>query len=155
LRSLHIIEYDAQKDTPQIYFITNRAPAAHLSIDNEKYLQRKKQFAERVENMLRYIQTSTVCRSKFIGNYFGDDKIDDCGICDNCLAKKSSSITEKEFSSIKRQMLNILADENITVPIILQSLKNIKKKKLWIVLEHLQEENIIKINIDGAIQRIG
>jgi ATP-dependent DNA helicase RecQ len=155
LHSLHIIEYDAQKDTPQIYFITNRAPAAHLSINSEKYLQRKTQFAERVSNMLNYIQPSTVCRSKFIGNYFGDDKINDCGICDNCLKKRSSSITEEEFLSIKERMQQILADENITVPIILRSLKHIKKEKLWIVLEHLQEENIIKIYIDGAVKRIG
>ncbi len=154
LRSLNIIEYDAQKDTPQIYFITNRAPAAHLSIDNEKYLQRKKKFAERVENMLRYIQTSTVCRSKFIGNYFGDTKIEDCGICDNCLNKKSSSITEKEFTAIEEYILNMLNDEHATLQNILQSLKSIKKEKLWTVLQHLQSERIIKIESTGSVKRL-
>ena len=63
--------------------------------------------------MLRYLQTSTVCRSKFIGNYFGDDEIEDCGICDNCLKRKSSFLTEEEFIAIKERILNMLDDENV------------------------------------------
>jgi ATP-dependent DNA helicase RecQ len=155
LNSLHIIEYEPQKDTPQIYFITNRAPATYLVIDQEKYLQRKKQFSARVETMLQYIYTSADCRSKFIGNYFGDEEIIDCGICDNCLKKRSSSlIMEKEFAEVKEKILSITDSKPIIVQSVLQSFKNIKKEKLWIVLEHLQEENIIKINIDGTIERI-
>jgi ATP-dependent DNA helicase RecQ len=153
LHSLHIIEYDAQKDTPQIYFITNRASADYLVIDHEKYFQRKKQFAERAETMLRYMQTSTDCRSKVIGNYFGDDEIEDCGICDNCIKKRSSTITEKEFTAIRERILNMMV-KHTTVENVLLSLKNNKKEKLWVVLENLQEENIIKINIDGTIERI-
>jgi ATP-dependent DNA helicase RecQ len=154
LHSLHIIEYEPQKDTPQIYFITNRASADYLVINHEKYLQRKKQFAQRVETILGYIQTSTECRSKFIGNYFGDAAIEDCGICDNCLKKRSSSITEKEFTGAREKILSMTNSERIPVQNILQSFKNIKKEKLWVVLEHLLEENIIKINIDGTIERV-
>jgi ATP-dependent DNA helicase RecQ len=154
LHSLHIIEYESPKDTPQIYFITNRASADYLVIDHEKYLQRKKQFAQRVETMLRYIHMSTHCRSKFIGNYFGDNEIEDCGICDNCLKRRSSSITEKEFAAIREKILSMSDGEGMAVQTILKSFKNISKENLWLVLEHLQDGNIIKINIDGTIERM-
>jgi ATP-dependent DNA helicase RecQ len=154
LQSLNIIEYEPQKETPQIYFITNRAAAQYLIINYEKYKQRKDEFAQRVETMLHYLQTATDCRSRFIGNYFGDNEITDCGICDNCLKRKSMPLTEKEFIIIRERILNILVNENVVVQNILQLCKNIKKEKLWKVLDHLQSEKIIKIETDGRIKSL-
>ena len=154
LQLLNIIEYEPQKETPQIYFITNRAAAQYLIINYEKYKQRKDEFTQRVETMLHYIQTETYCRSRFIGNYFGDTEITDCGICDNCLKRKSMPLTEKEFIIIKERILNILVDENVIVQNVLQLCKHIKKEKIWKVLKHLQSEKIIKIETDGRIKSL-
>jgi len=151
LQSFHIIEYEQQKETPQIYFITNRASAQYLTINYERYKQRKDDFIKRVKTMLDFIQLKTFCRSRFIGNYFGDDEIKDCGICDNCLKKKSLSISESEFATIKESILNVLSDKNAVVQNVLQSCKNIKKEKLWEVMEFLQDEKIIRIESDGSI----
>jgi ATP-dependent DNA helicase RecQ len=153
LQSFDIIEYEQQKETPQIYFITNRAPAQYLVINYERYKQRKDEFVKRVETLLSYLQSTFVCRSRFIGNYFGDNEIEDCGICDNCLKKKSTVITEEEFVKIKEFIMNILNNENAVIQNILQSCKSIKKEKLWKVLEHLQSEKIIKIENDGSVRK--
>ncbi len=153
LQLLNIIEYQAQKDTPQIYFITNRAPAAYLTIDYERYRQRKKEFALRVETMHRYMRTGE-CRSRFIGNYFGDDTIPDCGICDNCLKKRPGITNEAAFNIIKQFIKNIPADEKQTVQQIIQSNRNIRKEKIWQVLDYLQAERMITINIDGSINNL-
>ena len=150
LQSFNIIEYDQQKETPQIYFVTNRAPAQYLTINYERYKQRKDDFIKRVETIHNYLNTSITCRSRFIGNYFGDNEIKDCGICDNCLKKKSINISEEEFIIIKERILNVLSDENALVQNVLQSCKNIKKEKLWKVLEYLQGEKIIRIESDGS-----
>ncbi|HEY2728228.1 MAG TPA: ATP-dependent DNA helicase RecQ, partial [Parafilimonas sp.] len=154
LHSLNIIEYEPQKEMPQIYFITNRAPAQYLVINYERYKQRKHDFEQRVAIMLSYLQTTTVCRSKFIGNYFGDDEIADCGICDNCLKKKSTPISEQEFIKIKECVLNVLNNENAVVQNILQSCKHIKKEKLWKVMEHLQAEKLIRIENNGTVYKL-
>ncbi len=151
LQSFNIIEYEQQKETPQIYFLTNRAPAQYLTINYERYKQRKDDFAKRVETMLNYLQSIVNCRSRFIGNYFGDNEIKDCGICDNCLKKKSIKISEEEFIIIKERILNVLSDNNAFVQNILQSCKNIKKEKLWKVIDYLQAEKIIRIESDGRI----
>jgi ATP-dependent DNA helicase RecQ len=151
LQSFHIIECEQQKETPQIYFITNRAPAQYLTINYERYKQRKDDCIKRIKTMLDFLQLKTFCRSRFIGNYFGDDEIKDCGICDNCLKKKSLSISESEFATIKESILNVLSDKNAVVQNVLQSCKNIKKEKLWEVMEYLQDEKIIRIESDGKI----
>jgi len=154
LRSFNIIEYEPQKETPQIYFITDRAPAEYLVINHEKYKQRKDKFQARVNTVLNYLQTTTVCRSKFIGNYFDDTEIDNCGICDNCLRKRSSTLTEEEFIMIRQRILNMLNDDHVVIQNILQSCKNIKREKLWTVLDHLQSERIIRIETDGKVKYI-
>ena len=71
--------------------------------------------------------------------------------CDNCLKKKSLSISESEFATIKESILNVLSDKNAVVQNVLQSCKNIKKEKLWEVMEYLQDEKIIRIESDGSI----
>lgn len=150
LQSYNIIEYDEQKEMPQIYFITNRASAEYLIINHEQYQQRKKDFTTRVDTMLNYLNAKIICRSKLVGNYFGDNSITDCGICDNCLNKKSSSISKEEFNEIKASILKLL-DNKITAQQIIQSNKKIKKDKFWKVLQFMQDEKIIKIESDGTV----
>lgn len=154
LQAFHIIDYTPQKDTPQIYFVTNRAPAEYLVINYERYKQRKADFAKRVETMLRFMHETQICRSKFIGNYFGDDTIADCGICDNCLKRKSVKINEQEFILIKEKILSTVNNGNISIQNILDNQSNIKKDKLWFVLNYLQSEKIITISLNGNISRL-
>ncbi len=150
LQSLNIIEYDAQKETPQIYLLTNRAPAQYLVINYERYKQRKLEYIQRVETMLRYLQNQVYCRSRFIGNYFGDKEISDCGICDNCLKKKSIKISEEEFELIRQHIYSLLG-KIPDVQTILQSSEKFKKEKLWKVLNYLQSEKMINITSDGKV----
>jgi ATP-dependent DNA helicase RecQ len=84
LKAFGIIEYLPQKETPQVYFMLNRASAQHLHINNEAYLTRKKQYEQRIEAMLNYLQLKT-CRSLYIANYFGEVTSKKCEVCDNCL----------------------------------------------------------------------
>lgn len=151
LRSFNIIEYVPQKDTPQIYFVTNRAPAQYLTINYERYKQRRDDFAKRVETMLDYIQSTNQCRSIFIGNYFDDNTIEACGICDNCLKKKSGEISEEEFIIIQQSILKQLNDKSIAVKLLFEACKSIKKEKLWKVLNYLQSEKIISIDMNEQI----
>ncbi len=103
LHTLGIIEYDPQKDKPQLYFIRNRVRADELHIDAAGYEKRKKQMIARIDAFLRYAGAAEECRSAQIALYFGDAQVPDCGICDNCLARKNAMITEEEFGTIHQQ----------------------------------------------------
>jgi len=84
LHAYHIIEYTPQKDTPQLYISRARTAAEELYIDPVGYRLRKEQFAARIQQIIRYMELSTTCRSRCLANYFGDKETGDCGICDNC-----------------------------------------------------------------------
>lgn len=145
LQSFGIIEYLPQKDTPQIHFLLNRAPAQYLQINQDRYLERKQQFIERVENMIRYILLPEQCRSRYISTYFGDTKSKDCGNCDNCLTRKRKAISPKEFLQIE-QGIKQNAQAGIAVTLLIQQLGQFSKEKIWAVLDFLQTEEIIRID---------
>ena len=96
-----------------------------------------------------------VCRSRYIGNYFGDTAINNCGICDNCLKRRSIPLSEKEFASIKERIANVLTNDHAVMQDVLHACKGIKKEKLWKVLEYLQGENLISIKTDGKVTSLG
>ncbi|MCA6448980.1 MAG: RecQ family ATP-dependent DNA helicase [Chitinophagaceae bacterium] len=145
LQSFGIIEYLPQKDTPQIHFLLNRAPAQYLQINQDRYLERKQQFIERVENMIRYILLPEQCRSRYISTYFGDTKSKDCGNCDNCLTRKRKAISPEEFLQIE-QGIKQNAQAGIAVTLLIKQLGQFSKEKIWAVLDFLQTEEIIHID---------
>ncbi len=88
LKAFGIISYQPQKETPQLFFVQNRAPSQHLNFNIPAYLQRKKEYQKRVNAMLHYVALND-CRSQFVGKYFGDSSMKACNVCDNCLRKKT------------------------------------------------------------------
>jgi len=91
LQAFGIIDYTPAKESPQIYFLRDRPAAEVLYINPVTYRERKERYATRIRAMLRYIGLAEECRSRYIANYFGDREIEDCGICDNCLRRRSGS----------------------------------------------------------------
>ena len=156
LKVLHgygIIEYLPQKETPQIYFLLNRASTQHLQFNGETYNQRKQLYEQRVGAMINYIELKTECRSKHISAYFGDITVKGCGICDNCLSKKSTEITPEEFKIIEAKIYAQIPASGITIQQLAAQLKQIKKEKLHKVLEFLQSEQHLIMDDFGTMRK--
>lgn len=154
LKAFGIIEYLPQKETPQIHYLLNRAPAKYLHIDNDAYLSRKRQFTDRVNDMIRYLKEEKNCRSKLIGNYFGDHDLKDCGICDRCLEKNRKDLSPKEFASIETVIKTQLQKKHCSLNDLLEILKPISNEKIWTVLQFLQSEGVILIDEQGIVRSI-
>ncbi|MFY7964127.1 MAG: RecQ family ATP-dependent DNA helicase [Chitinophagaceae bacterium] len=151
LHKYGIIEYTPQKETPQIYFNFNRADVEGLTINHADYFKRKQQFIVRVDAMLNYLNEKKVCRSQIISNYFNAGNLQDCGSCDNCLAKKTVEISSKEFNIIKLKLFELISTDSISTDVLLSHFKTIKKDKFWKVLQFLQDEKLIVINQNGIV----
>jgi ATP-dependent DNA helicase RecQ len=152
LQQQGIIEYNPQKDTPQIYLLRNRTRAEDLRINMVEYNKRKDKFKARTKEMIHFVQEKAECRGRMIGNYFGDNTVRACGICDNCLRQKSSDITREEFESINHRILNTIKYEPLQTRDLLTKLNGIKKEKAWKVIEFLQAENKIEMDKSGWIR---
>ena len=152
LQRYAIIQYSPQKDSPQLIFLKNHVKAEDLFINLSKYEERKKRYIARVDKMIRYTAETKECRSKITANYFGDMKIEDCGICDNCLRKKETALTQEEFKKIHGRIIEIMNKESISAKELLFQLTGVKKEKAWKVLDSLQAENKIAIDHEGLIR---
>jgi ATP-dependent DNA helicase RecQ len=151
IASFGIISYTPQNEEPQIVFKKNRVPVNDLILNTTLYSKRKASFIGRVQTMIGYTKEIN-CRSRFISIYFGDEKAKDCGICDNCLRKKSSDLSTAEFEKISVLISNRLSQKQLTAPQLIDEIKNIKKEKAWRVIEFLQSENKIEADEKGLLR---
>ncbi|OSZ73686.1 recombinase RecQ [Chitinophagaceae bacterium IBVUCB2] len=147
-----IIDYQPQKDKPQLVLLRNRMKAEEITIDMVAYNKRKEQFQQRMKQMITYVKEEGECRSRIIGKYFGDSKIKTCGICDNCLKQKATTLSKEEFETIHHRILNTIKYESLHTKDLLQKLNGIKKEKAWKVIEFLQAENKIEMDAGGWVK---
>ena len=147
-----ILEYLPQKDSPQVYFIQNRVTTQDLTINETNYKKRKLQFADRVRAFTRYIEEQSICRSKLIGNYFGDNKMDSCGVCDNCLDHHNTELSVEEFDKVHQQILHLVQAKPYQSQDLLLQLSGVKKEKALKVVRFLQAENKIEVDKNGIIK---
>lgn len=156
LATLHryrIIDYTPQKENAQIYLLQQRVVAEDLSIHQVNYQKRKQQFEQRLEAFINYTENSKDCRSIITGNYFGDNEIQPCGICDNCLQQKKTALEAVTFTRVQQRIEALLVNGPVSTEALLQSLKDIQKEKAWEVIEFLQAEKKIGVTRDGLIER--
>jgi ATP-dependent DNA helicase RecQ len=100
---------------------------------------------------MRYIATADVCRSQYIASYFGDGDTKECGVCDNCLAKKRKALSNEEFDLRSKNKYSIHFPSNSIL--YSTSLKKFNKEKSWSVLDHLQSEQLISIDEQELVQK--
>jgi ATP-dependent DNA helicase RecQ len=146
-----ILEYEPQKDKPQLVFLRDRARAEAVSVNQQQYESRKANFIKRVREMSRFVVEEEKCRSQWIGRYFGDVQIGECGICDNCLRRKPSPLTQEEFDRIHHTILTSLKARPLQTRELIRELVPVSKEKAWKVIEFLQAENKIVIDKNGRV----
>lgn len=149
-----IIDYRPRKDNPQLCLLRGRVKAEDIRIDMQAYEKRKEQFRKRMRQMVQYVKDETNCRSRIIGAYFGDEKINDCGICDTCLQKKATVLSNEEWEIIHRRLLTLLQAGPVDSKQLLQQLTGIPKEKAWKVLTFLQAEHKLEMDKDGKVRLI-
>lgn len=154
LHQLHkagIIEYQPRKDSPHLYYTRPRIKAEDLTINNDQYQKRKREFQKRMKQMQDYVKEDLKCRSRIIGQYFGDTALKNCGICDNCLKQKNTNLSVEEFDTLHHRIINIIKYAPLPPKELLNKLGNVKKEKAWKVLEFLQAENKIMLDRNGLL----
>lgn len=144
LQQLGILEYHPQKETPQLYFLLNRAPASYLNLDHGTYLQRKQQYAERVDAMRGYLHTDS-CRSQYLAAYFGEKDNAACGICDNCLKAKAQPLNSADVKRIWEHLRPLLSEEGIELGEVLSGIPGVSKEKAMQAITFLITERQLQM----------
>ena len=151
LQLLKIIEYNPASEKPQIYLLKNRMYADEFFVDNTAIAQRKAIAKKRVQTIADYVRKHTICRSKFIANYFGDANVPNCGICDNCINNTAATLPAAEFEKCANAIKNILKAKGLSIEELLIKMQPIRKRSIWLVIQHLIAEEIISIDNNNVI----
>ena len=150
LHKFRIVDYNPQKETPQVYFNQPRRKSADIRIDEKTYSFRKSQFVLRVRGILDYVQT-TGCRSVSIAGYFGEKNAETCGICDNCVKKGKEKLSPSEFESIYQKLKLGTQSKSLTARALFDQFADIHSEHLRKVIDFMQAENKLVIDGEGIV----
>ena len=151
LQSFRILRYQPQKETPQIHFILDRAPAKYININHPDYSRRKLAFKERVNDMKWFALIGEQCRSKYIALYFGDNEAGCCGVCDNCLKKKKKPDNTAELAAIQKHVLSYLNAGHTSFLTFFEGMPVKSRNSVWKVIAMMQEDFQIFIDEKGVM----
>jgi ATP-dependent DNA helicase RecQ len=110
-----IIKYTPKKDTPQVFYPYSRVPAAEVIIDAKGYEVRKQRYINRVRAIIRYA-FGKQCRSQQMQQYFGEEEVGVCGVCDYCLSKKRlEMVGHAQLLDWLKQSEQLLANNPVSI----------------------------------------
>jgi len=69
--------------------------------------QHNKSKKEKIDSVLAYLENDKICRSKQLLAYFGEKKVENCGICSVC-QKQNAPLTRELKNAIYKEIINIL-----------------------------------------------
>ena len=73
--------------------------------------QHNKSKKEKIDSVLAYLENEKICRSKQLLAYFGEKKVENCGICSVC-QKQAAPLTRELKNAIYKEIINILKTSN-------------------------------------------
>lgn len=108
LTRLGILHYIPRKRTPYIYFPTARENSKYLQIPKTVYEDRKEIMSKRTEAIIDYTYSSETCRVEKMLRYFGETDARPCGTCDVCLSHKKTSLSLRQQTLRREELLEKL-----------------------------------------------
>lgn len=108
LHELGVVIYQQQKNTPQLTFTMPRQDVDYLPINRESLERRKKRDIEKAERVIDFVNERRRCRMQMLQEYFDEFTEATCGICDNCLNRKKSGVSEDLMNQYKAKILELV-----------------------------------------------
>ena len=106
-----------------------------------KYLENQNNLKkEQFKAVLDYVQNEQECKSKSIAAYFGEEVLDDCGICSYCVTKKSKPTS---VDSLFTAIVSHLSESDLNSRELAIKLNNSSKELIFALQTLLESEKII------------
>ena len=155
MQKMEVIEYEPQKDQPQLTFITQRYDASRLPLQQKKLEERKAIYLKKVAAVQQYVQEQHRCRTQVLLDYFNEHDYDSCGVCDVCLQKKQTfSWEEDELFRMRQQVYTALKLKPFPVDELVKSLQ-LKQRKEELLLQTIRlmlDEGSLRYNAGGMLE---
>ncbi len=151
------INYVPQKKTSFIIYPTSREENQFVRIPKAVYELRQKRFKGRIDAMIDYVEKQDVCRSRMLLTYFDETGTKNCGICDVCLQKNKTGLSNFEFEEIKETLIDCFSEKS---SFRLNELVNLAKgsesdsEKVIAVLRFLIDKEVFDLDDDTIMLNV-
>jgi ATP-dependent DNA helicase RecQ len=146
LHQLGVVDYQPQKDKPQITFLQDRADASAIDFRKALLQKRKETATNKLNAMLSYANNSVECRSKKLVSYFDEYSSEDCGICDVCLMRKKVDLSAAEFENMMQQIRQITSSQPLMIQELVQQLPAFAEEKIVDTVRFLLDNDKLRYN---------
>ena len=113
----HTVRYVPADHATVIFLHHDRLRPKNVNLDPKRYEMLKDSCVGRIQKMIDYISEESVCRSRYLLEYFGQTESEDCGTCDVCRAKPKAARSEDPAalisSFINDEMSGIYAIDDV------------------------------------------
>ncbi len=135
-----IITYINHDSDFEITFLAPREDDRTINTFSQKIKSLYETKRQNLQAMLNFIENESLCRSRFLLKYFGEEQKENCGKCDICTQQKDTSTV-----GIKNKILTLLENQSLSSRKLV-SMLGIDEKQALFVLKHLLEEEQIQLN---------
>lgn len=155
MQKMEVIEYEPQKDKPQLTFITQRYDASRLPLQQKKLEERKAIYLKKVAAVQQYVTETHRCRTQVLLDYFNERDYGTCGVCDVCLQKKQPLVwEEEEIFKMRQQIYTALKIKPFPVDELVKSLQ-LKQRKEALLLQTIRQmldEGSLEYSAGGMLE---
>ena len=145
LDKMDILDYDMQKDKPQLMFMEQRYDSDNLPLDMKAIKERTSNEFKKVEAMISYVENDQRCRSQILLDYFGEVSYDRCGNCDTCLGQKQKDeIVHRD--QYHEQILHILKEGPHYIEELISEIEPESEEELQMIVREMIDQGSIYYN---------
>ncbi len=155
MHKMEVLEYEPQKDRPQLTFLTSRYDAARLPLQQKKLEERKEIYLKKVAAVKAYVLDNERCRTSMLLDYFNEYDYERCGVCDTCIRKKQPDWWEEdEVFRMRQQVYTALKLQPFPVDELVKklSLQKRKEKLLLHTIRTMLDEESLQYNKNGVLE---
>jgi ATP-dependent DNA helicase RecQ len=147
-----IITLKLTKTDAEITFIEPREDDKTINRISRTIEQQNKLKTKQVESVLNYVNNDTLCKSNQLLSYFGETKLEACGICSVCIST-NTSLSNTQIKESIAHISSALKEKPLTSREIVLKTK-IKETHIAIVLKEMLEKNIVEITSTNSYKNI-
>lgn len=162
LDQLGLVAYQPKAVGQQIYFTAPRVNSDNLYLSPANYAIQKQRAEERKEAMRHYVTDSTACRSNQLLAYFGETRLDVCGLCDVCVEErkrqKESALQTTEANGIEdastrreKQIKDYLQQSPHTIKELADGLPGIGETELVYGVRKMLDDGELNMDSEGNL----
>ena len=144
LNQEELIVYKKRKNSSKITFCSARYDSKFLPISKFHFNDRKSLLKKKLKHVNDYLLNTSICRSKVLLDYFGEQQTEDCNICDICISKKADS---KQFrKKIRTKLLENVQKNPIDISTFIARYSKIKEQVILDEINNLISEELLLKN---------